>query len=136
MQTCALPISRGTLWETRDFFRPLLVHFAPFILHAACRSGPRLTLVALVIGRAKEAAMFTNTRSIALLSFAAMLVPLSGQAATDTATFNVKLTITSSCDVHTVAPTDMDFGTSEIGRAHVCTPVTNAHLVFRLLLEK
>src|SRR3546814_10234310 len=56
--------------------------------------------------------MFTNTRSIALLSFAAMLVPLSGQAATDTATFNVKLTITSSCDVHTVAPTDMDFGTS------------------------
>src|SRR3546814_6495150 len=24
----------------------------------------------------------------------------------------------------------------EIGRAHVCTPVTNAHLVFRLLLEK
>src|SRR3546814_8413436 len=28
-------------------------------------------------------------------------------------------------------------GTSrEIGRAHVCTPVTNAHLVCRLLLEK
>src|SRR3546814_7236298 len=26
--------------------------------------------------------------------------------------------------------------TSEIGRAHVCTPVTNAHLVCRLLLEK
>src|SRR3546814_28262 len=25
---------------------------------------------------------------------------------------------------------------SEIGRAHVCTPVTNAHLVCRLLLEK
>src|SRR3546814_8456640 len=24
----------------------------------------------------------------------------------------------------------------EIGRAHVCTPVTNAHLVCRLLLEK
>src|SRR3546814_999704 len=24
----------------------------------------------------------------------------------------------------------------EIGRAHVCTPVTNAHLVWRLLLEK
>src|SRR3546814_1491188 len=24
----------------------------------------------------------------------------------------------------------------EIGRAHVCTPVTNAQLVFRLLLEK
>src|SRR3546814_8473474 len=26
--------------------------------------------------------------------------------------------------------------TFEIGRAHVCTPVTNAHLVCRLLLEK
>src|SRR3546814_7248688 len=26
--------------------------------------------------------------------------------------------------------------TPEIGRAHVCTPVTNAHLVCRLLLEK
>src|SRR3546814_1319927 len=25
--------------------------------------------------------------------------------------------------------------TAEIGRAHVCTPVTNAHLVCRLLLE-
>src|SRR3546814_1966538 len=25
---------------------------------------------------------------------------------------------------------------SQIGRAHVCTPVTNAHLVCRLLLEK
>src|SRR3546814_2373806 len=24
----------------------------------------------------------------------------------------------------------------QIGRAHVCTPVTNAHLVFRLLLDK
>src|SRR3546814_5514597 len=36
----------------------------------------------------------------------------------------------------------LDFGTTpfpvleEIGRAHVCTPVTNAHLVCRLLLEK
>src|SRR3546814_17833388 len=27
-------------------------------------------------------------------------------------------------------------GSTEIGRAHVCTPVTNAHLVCRLLLEK
>src|SRR3546814_1762616 len=26
--------------------------------------------------------------------------------------------------------------TSQIGRAHVCTPVTNAHIVCRLLLEK
>src|SRR3546814_7769223 len=27
-------------------------------------------------------------------------------------------------------------GASQIGRAHVCTPVTNAHLLCRLLLEK
>src|SRR3546814_2538838 len=27
-------------------------------------------------------------------------------------------------------------GPDEIGRAHVCTPVTNAHLVCRLMLEK
>src|SRR3546814_6770483 len=27
-------------------------------------------------------------------------------------------------------------GAAQIGRAHVCTPVTNAHLVCRLLLEK
>src|SRR3546814_3843270 len=33
------------------------------------------------------------------------------------------------------APREAIFG-REIGSAHVCTPVTNAHLVFRLLLEK
>src|SRR3546814_3832658 len=27
-------------------------------------------------------------------------------------------------------------GSNEIGRAHVCTPVTNAHIVCRVLLEK
>src|SRR3546814_1421322 len=30
----------------------------------------------------------------------------------------------------------MTAGAGQIGRAHVCTPVTNAHLVFRLLLEQ
>src|SRR3546814_3416523 len=29
-----------------------------------------------------------------------------------------------------------EFDAWKIGRAHVCTPVTNAHLVCRLLLEK
>src|SRR3546814_6361383 len=28
------------------------------------------------------------------------------------------------------------YSSRQIGRAHVCTPVTNAHLVCRLLLEK
>src|SRR3546814_10338043 len=31
---------------------------------------------------------------------------------------------------------DDEYPLQEIGRAHVCTPVTNAHLVCRLLLEK
>src|SRR3546814_5613679 len=35
----------------------------------------------------------------------------------------------------TVAPA-FAVATGKIGRAHVCTPVTNAHLVCRLLLEK
>src|SRR3546814_6247282 len=30
----------------------------------------------------------------------------------------------------------VEAGSAEIGRAHVCTPVTNAHLVCRLLLAK
>src|SRR3546814_7964646 len=30
----------------------------------------------------------------------------------------------------------VEHGITKIGRAHVCTPVTNAHLVCRLLLEK
>src|SRR3546814_5127095 len=33
-------------------------------------------------------------------------------------------------------PGDHIVSDSQIGRAHVCTPVTNAHLVCRLLLEK
>src|SRR3546814_2682864 len=37
-------------------------------------------------------------------------------------------------DRQTVA--ELDAGDDEIGRAHVCTPVTNAHLVCRLLLAK
>src|SRR3546814_5916921 len=35
-----------------------------------------------------------------------------------------------------VPPDRPDYHLSETGRAHVCTPVTNAHLVCRLLLEK
>lgn len=59
--------------------------------------------------------MFIKSRSIVLLSFASVLAPLSAQAVpngTDTAQFQVKIAITNSCDVHTVAPTDMDFGSS------------------------
>src|SRR3546814_1510998 len=37
---------------------------------------------------------------------------------------------------HTEAGDPPYESSEEIGRAHVCTPVTNAHLVCRLLLEK
>src|SRR3546814_4072411 len=35
-----------------------------------------------------------------------------------------------------LADVPADFQFNKIGRAHVCAPVTNAHLVCRLLLEK
>src|SRR3546814_9200821 len=37
---------------------------------------------------------------------------------------------------HTMGSTSISAGQAQIGRAHVWTPVTNAHLVCRLLLEK
>lgn len=43
------------------------------------------------------------------LTFAAAAT--SAGAATDTTTFNVKIRITNTCDIHTVAATDVDFGT-------------------------
>jgi spore coat protein U-like protein len=56
--------------------------------------------------------MFNKFHSIALLSSISALAPLAAGAASDTAQFQVKIAITSSCDVHTTAPTDMDFGSS------------------------
>lgn len=41
----------------------------------------------------------------------AALATGAASAATDTTTFNVKIVITSSCDIHTVAATNVDFGT-------------------------
>src|SRR3546814_2614030 len=38
--------------------------------------------------------------------------------------------------VRAADPKEDPDGLAEIGRAHVCTPVTNAHLVYRLLLAK
>jgi spore coat protein U-like protein len=54
-----------------------------------------------------------------------LLSALTGFAAyastTDTTTFKVKLTITESCTISAVAPTNVDFGTV----ARTATPVTN-----------
>lgn len=38
------------------------------------------------------------------------LLPFSSDAATDTTSFQVKLTITSTCDIHSVSANDVDFG--------------------------
>ena len=75
-------------------------------------------------------------RSITTRLLAAGLV-LAGAgpafAATDTTQFNVTITITSTCDIHTVAATDVNFGTvastatnvDQQGRLTVnCTPGT------------
>ena len=49
--------------------------------------------------------------SLLALVIAAAGTALPAQAATDTTTFNVKIVITESCDIHTTAATDVDFGT-------------------------
>lgn len=46
---------------------------------------------------------------IAAALFATVFAGAAG-AATDTTTFNVKIVITESCDIHTAAATDVDFG--------------------------
>ena len=48
--------------------------------------------------------------SLLALVIAAAGTALPAQAATDTTTFNVKIVITESCDIHTTAATDVDFG--------------------------
>lgn len=52
-------------------------------------------------------------RLLAKSSCAMLLLAAFGaaHAATDTATFQVRLVITETCDIHTTAPTDVDFGT-------------------------
>lgn len=63
----------------------------------------------------------------------AALAAGAASAATDTTTFNVKIVITSSCDIHTVAATDVDFGSQPSTATNVdnqgalnlsCTPGT------------
>src|SRR3546814_3597234 len=51
--------------------------------------------------------------------------------------FGIEFAACSSCSSPRGTMSTGAAGASpEIGRAHVCTPVTNAHLVCRLLLEK
>jgi spore coat protein U-like protein len=52
-----------------------------------------------------------KTFRASLASIAVLSVLGTASAATDTASMNVKMTITATCDIHTVAATDVDFGT-------------------------
>lgn len=69
-----------------------------------------------------------------LLATALLVIAPIASAATDTTSFNVKINITSVCDIHTVAATDVDFGTVASTATNVdqqgqltiaCTPGTS-----------
>ena len=63
-------------------------------------------------------------RNVPLLAcIAAAATSNIARAATDTTQFQVKITITESCDVHTVNATDIDFGTHV--RSTTATPIDN-----------
>ncbi|MBA8882770.1 Csu type fimbrial protein [Dokdonella fugitiva] len=76
--------------------------------------------------------MLSNKVRILTLALATCFAG-SAFAATDSTTFNVKLTITSTCDIHTTAATDVNFGTVSSTAVNVdadgalninCTPQT------------
>lgn len=54
---------------------------------------------------------FNRISRAAVLSLAALAGTGLAQAATDSTTFKVKLTVTESCFISATAPTDVDFGT-------------------------
>jgi outer membrane usher protein len=54
--------------------------------------------------------MVSKTVRILSLALATCFAGSAIAAGSDTTTFNVKLTITSTCDIHTTAATDVDFG--------------------------
>ncbi len=56
-----------------------------------------------------------------LVSVACLAASGAASAATDTANMTVKLTITATCDIHTVAPTDVDFGSVASTAANVAS---------------
>lgn len=73
-----------------------------------------------------------NAKNILLAAVLAALGAQSAVAATDTTTFNVKIIVTNTCDIHTTAATDVDFGTVSSAATNVdaagqlnvtCTPL-------------
>jgi spore coat protein U-like protein len=72
--------------------------------------------------------ILTGALALAMFGFASV-----SDAATDTTTFNVKLTINSTCDIHTTAATDVNFAASVSTATNIdaqgnlvvnCTPLT------------
>src|SRR3546814_1816435 len=89
-----------------------------------------------VLGDAFCAALFSRASKRALSASASSL---AFAAISFTASNSSRLT-KSRPPIHSLARSraaaSASRPTPEIGRAHVCTPVTNAHLVCRLLLDK
>ncbi len=74
-----------------------------------------------------------KTIATGVLALAMFGVAASANAATDTKSFNVTLTITSTCDIHTAAATDVAFGSQVSTATNIdaagnlvvnCTPST------------
>ncbi|MEO8747722.1 MAG: spore coat U domain-containing protein [Rhodanobacter sp.] len=63
--------------------------------------------------------MNLKTTLMAAALAAAGLTLATAQAATDTANMPVKITIQAACDIHTVGPTTLDFGTQGVLSAAV-----------------
>ncbi|HEY0973295.1 MAG TPA: spore coat U domain-containing protein [Solimonas sp.] len=61
---------------------------------------------------------FLRTAVLCAASSAALL-PIGAIAATDTASFDVTITLTKTCDVSSVAPTDLNFGSTGLLNANV-----------------
>ena len=73
-----------------------------------------------------------NTKLALIATAFAAAFAGTANAATDTTTFNVKIVVTNTCDIHTTAATDVDFGTvastatnvDSAGQLNVtCTPL-------------
>src|SRR3546814_1248497 len=112
VQTCALPISERI--EEADFI----------VFTCSLNAHNRHMLDAEVLARAKPGVLVVNVARGPLIDETALISALhAGRVSA------------AALDVFEEEPLPPDSRLRDkIGRAHVCTPVTNAHLVCRLLL--
>src|SRR3546814_2683963 len=92
-----------------------------------------------VTGRASapQAEVWTDpaTNSSDALSYLALGRPTSNLSSDESDQLNAATAALNAGGSLLAGQIGSKIGLDEIGRAHVCTPVTNAHLVCRLLLE-